>query len=107
MKLGTVSIAEAPVCTSCSKPVFKYEEHKVLDKTYHRGCFACFHCARLVSLTRFAEGGDQNPYCVACCQRKFGTHRERMDTGYREQEKLPFFDPNAKEKDPWGDDIGW
>lgn len=45
------------------------------DRHYHKNCFTCFSCSRLLDYTNCLEGGNQNNevYCKSCYVKEFFT----------------------------------
>jgi len=103
-----VSVKEAPKCCVCDQIVYKFDEHKFLNKTYHKKCFRCggigsqTTCRQLLSLTKFhIHDDDQEPYCTQCMKNLFGTDISTcMHDGLREPVVLQD-DWEVKELDPW------
>jgi hypothetical protein len=107
-KLDLLSVDEAPKCVLCAKVVYKYDEHKALDKMWHKSCFICggtgssgTGCEKLLSLSVFGEHGNE-PFCIKCCQTKFNAYLNSKETGLREVVDAPW--PPPKQLDPWGEE---
>jgi len=49
-------------CFKCGKSVYDLEMLKACDKIWHKGCFRCKHCDRVLSLKGFATI-DSDAYC--------------------------------------------
>ncbi len=41
-------------------------------KTYHKACFRCMDCNKMLDATLLAEDKDHNIYCTSCHGKKFG-----------------------------------
>lgn len=54
----------AKYCGKCEKIVYPAEELKCLDKTWHKGCFKCWHCGMQLNLKNY-RGFNKLPYCNA------------------------------------------
>ena len=44
----------APKCTVCDKSVYLTEQIKADEKVYHKGCFRCSECSKMLSLGNYA-----------------------------------------------------
>ncbi|RNA08070.1 cysteine and glycine-rich 2 [Brachionus plicatilis] len=61
----------APKCAKCDKFVYKAEETRAANKTYHKLCFKCYNCNKLLEPNILTEHqGDL--YCKNCYGKKFG-----------------------------------
>ncbi|KAF8571860.1 hypothetical protein P879_02985 [Paragonimus westermani] len=50
-------------CHSCGQKVFAIEEVRTNDRFYHRRCFRCRTCNRILDMTRFSAHAGE-PYCT-------------------------------------------
>jgi len=50
-------------CTKCDKKVYVYEEWKCLDKTWHKMCFKCIVCEKVLNMNNY-KSFDKMPYCA-------------------------------------------
>jgi len=57
---------EADVCPRCSGKVFEAEKQIAKPGSYHRKCFTCAECKHQMDPTNFANGPDNEIYCVHC-----------------------------------------
>ena len=62
-------------CGKCNKPVYMAEEVLAAGKKWHKMCFKCANCKKLLDSSTMASH-DGELYCKSCHTRKFGT------TGY-------------------------
>lgn len=62
-------------CGKCNKPVYMAEEVLAAGKKWHKMCFKCTNCKKLLDSSTMASH-DGDLYCKSCHTRKFGT------TGY-------------------------
>lgn len=61
----------SPKCAKCDKVVYKAEETRAANKTYHKLCFKCYQCNKLLEPNILTEHqGDL--YCKNCYGKKFG-----------------------------------
>lgn len=61
----------APSCSRCSKPVYQAELARACGSVWHKTCFTCSECAKLLdSSTLCDRGGDI--FCRSCYQKNFG-----------------------------------
>lgn len=59
-------------CAKCGKAVYMAEELLAAGKKWHKLCFKCTKCKKMLDSSTMAEhGGDL--YCKACHTRSFGT----------------------------------
>eukprot|EP00090_Calanus_glacialis_P021198 TRINITY_DN32708_c0_g1_i1.p1 TRINITY_DN32708_c0_g1~~TRINITY_DN32708_c0_g1_i1.p1 ORF type:complete len:199 (-),score=45.44 TRINITY_DN32708_c0_g1_i1:35-631(-) len=58
-------------CPRCSKAVYFAEEVKALGTVYHRLCFNCSNCKKMLDSGSIAEHED-NIYCKSCYGKSFG-----------------------------------
>lgn len=64
-------IPQAPKCDKCNKSVYKAEEIRAANKTFHKLCFKCNNCNKLLEPSLITEHqGDL--YCKNCYGKKFG-----------------------------------
>ena len=64
-------IPQAPKCAKCDKNVYKAEEIRAANKTFHKLCFKCTSCNKLLETNILTEHqGDL--YCRVCYGRNFG-----------------------------------
>lgn len=102
-----IPLDAAPTCCVCAKITYKYEQHQALGRVWHKDCFKCNGCKKLLSLTVFAERSDQ-PYCLLCLRSHFGEQADASaasgETGLRQEAAPPSF--SDREVDPWGEPIG-
>ncbi|GAM26186.1 hypothetical protein SAMD00019534_093610 [Acytostelium subglobosum LB1] len=57
-------------CPTCDKRVYAAEWIHCLDKHYHKLCFQCTHCHKILEKGNFSEHGGQ-PYCKTDYDRMF------------------------------------
>ena len=77
----------APKCTVCDKAVYEQEKLVADGKTFHKTCFRCAHCNRVLSLSNFASLKEKT-YCKVCA---CGTPRPRMRLSRATLH--PYYDP--------------
>ena len=64
-------VPQAPKCAKCTKNVYKAEEIRAANKTYHKLCFKCNACNKLLEPNILTEhAGDL--YCKNCYAKNFG-----------------------------------
>lgn len=51
-------------CAKCSKTVYKAEELKCLDQSWHKPCFKCTECGMVLTMKNY-KGFNKQPYCSA------------------------------------------
>jgi cysteine/glycine-rich protein len=61
----------APKCAKCEKSVYKAEEIRAANKTYHKLCFKCTNCNKLLEPNILSERQD-SIYCKNCYAKNFG-----------------------------------
>lgn len=49
-------------CAACNKPVYPTEELRCLEKIWHKNCFRCQACNKILSVQTFKSFGGK-PYC--------------------------------------------
>jgi len=59
------------VCPRCSKNVYFAEEKQALGKSWHKLCFVCANCRKLLDSGRITEH-DGEMFCGNCYQKNFG-----------------------------------
>merc|ERR1712218_175370 len=59
------------VCPRCSKQVYFAEEKKSLGKSWHKMCFSCSQCKKMLEAGSEREH-DNEVYCKTCHGRNFG-----------------------------------
>lgn len=61
----------APKCANCNKSVYKAEEIRAANKTFHKLCFKCTQCCKLLETNILTEhAGDL--FCRNCYAKSFG-----------------------------------
>ncbi|KAG5450364.1 LIM domain-containing protein 2 [Clonorchis sinensis] len=53
---------EKPRCSACQKVVYPLEGLHVMDRVFHKSCFRCRKCQRILSVRTF-NVGNGHPYC--------------------------------------------
>lgn len=66
-----VKFGSAPKCPRCEKSVYFNEEQKALGRSYHKMCFKCANCQKLLSSTTLTDHEDEI-YCRSCYNKNFG-----------------------------------
>jgi uncharacterized protein with PIN domain len=62
---------QAPKCAKCNKNVYKAEEVRAANKTFHKFCFKCTECMKILEPNLLTEHqGDF--FCKNCYGKKFG-----------------------------------
>lgn len=59
------------ICPRCSKNVYFAEEVKGLGKSYHKLCFTCSSCRKMLDSGSISEHEDQM-FCNSCYKKNFG-----------------------------------
>lgn len=65
------NLGGSPLCPRCGKSVFFAEERIALGKKFHKTCFKCSNCNKLMDSTNCTEHGEEL-FCTTCYARKFG-----------------------------------
>ena len=52
----------APKCEVCTKSVYEQEKLVADGRTYHKTCFRCLHCKKVLSLGNYASLNEKT-YC--------------------------------------------
>merc|ERR1712045_879091 len=87
------------VCPRCSKNVYFAEEKQALGKSWHKLCFVCANCKKLLDSGRITEH-DGEMYCGSCYGKFFGPKGYgfgggagtlSMDDGKGYQVQIPHF----------------
>ncbi|XP_058053479.1 muscle LIM protein Mlp84B isoform X2 [Anopheles bellator] len=63
--------AENPKCPKCGKSVYAAEERVAGGHKFHKGCFKCGMCGKMLDSTNCAEH-ESELYCKNCHGRKYG-----------------------------------
>jgi len=63
--------AEIPKCPKCAKSVYAAEERVAGGKKWHKQCFKCGLCNKMLDSTNSNEH-DNELFCRVCHARKFG-----------------------------------
>ena len=64
-------IPSAPKCANCNKSVYKAEETRAANKIFHKFCFKCTSCSKLLETNILTEHqGDL--FCRNCYAKQFG-----------------------------------
>ena len=70
------------VCPRCQGRVFEAEKQIAKPGSYHRKCFTCAECRHQMDPTNFANGPDNEIYCIYCYEHIHGmTKRWKMAEG--------------------------
>lgn len=59
------------VCPRCSKNVYFAEEKQALGKSWHKLCFVCGNCRKLLDSGNITEHGGEM-FCASCYRKNFG-----------------------------------
>jgi len=60
------------VCPRCQGKVFEAEKQIAKPGSYHRKCFTCAECKHQMDPTNFANGPDNDIYCLYCYEKIHG-----------------------------------
>ena len=52
----------APKCEVCTKSVYEQEKLVADERTFHKTCFRCLHCKKVLSLGNYASLNEKT-YC--------------------------------------------
>ncbi|CAH8574746.1 unnamed protein product [Schistosoma guineensis] len=61
-KLPTRESIEQPRCHACAEVVYPLEALQTIGRVYHKSCFKCHQCHRVLSLGKYSVW-EGNPYC--------------------------------------------
>ena len=61
-------------CPRCSGKVFPAEMFSMRSGKFHRKCFTCSECRRLLDYTIASDGPNGEIFCNACYGQLFGAH---------------------------------
>ena len=68
---------QAPKCAKCNKNVYMAEELRAANKTFHKLCFKCTLCSKLLEPNILTEHqGDL--FCKNCYGKKFGPKGNKL-----------------------------
>ena len=59
------------ICCKCGKVVGFAEKIQALDKCWHKTCFCCTRCLKVLRPGHYVDN-KKEPYCKNCYNRKFG-----------------------------------
>lgn len=65
------NFGKAPKCRKCDESVYAAEMVTALDSKWHKMCFKCEGCDKILESGKEAEYDDK-PYCKSCHDKKFG-----------------------------------
>ncbi|XP_055600519.1 muscle LIM protein Mlp84B isoform X2 [Uranotaenia lowii] len=105
--------AENPKCPKCGKSVYAAEERVAGGHKWHKGCFKCGMCGKMLDSTNCAEH-ENELYCKNCHGRKYGPKGYgfgggagclSMDTGaqFQEERTNGHIEPKPIPKAPEGE----
>jgi len=63
---------EMDVCPRCGGRVFEAEKQVAKGSFYHKKCFTCNNCKHQLDASNFANGPDNEVYCLYCYRTTFG-----------------------------------
>jgi hypothetical protein len=66
-----VIMTQAPTCATCNKRVYMAEEVRAANKTYHKLCFKCSCCSKLLEIKTLSDRQGEL-YCKNCYGKNFG-----------------------------------
>jgi hypothetical protein len=58
------------LCCQCNKTVYEMERLLALKKLWHKSCFCCHSCKRVLRGGEWSDNGG-NPWCPTCYRREF------------------------------------
>jgi hypothetical protein len=67
----TVITTQAPKCAKCDKRVYMAEEVRAANKVYHKLCFKCTSCNKLLEVKTLSDHQGEL-YCKNCYGKNFG-----------------------------------
>jgi uncharacterized protein with PIN domain len=71
---------QAPKCNLCNKSVYKAEETRAANKIFHKFCFKCTSCKKLLETNTLTEHqGDL--FCKVCYGKNFGPKGHNFNAG--------------------------
>ncbi|XP_043227681.1 muscle LIM protein Mlp84B-like isoform X2 [Amphibalanus amphitrite] len=59
-------------CPRCGGAVYEAEKKQSRFRDYHKTCFNCKECSRILDSTNACDGPDKDIYCKLCYSKKFG-----------------------------------
>lgn len=62
----------SPKCPVCGKSVFFAEKIAALGESFHKRCFKCTDCGKLMNTSGDAVDGQGKVYCKGCYAKNFG-----------------------------------
>lgn len=78
-----------PKCQVCDKSVYEQEKLVADGKTFHKTCFRCGHCKKVLSLGSYASLNEKT-YCKVRCRLR-RTHRTLSSCKYGSVAPPPVF----------------
>ncbi|KAJ6248009.1 lim and sh3 domain protein lasp [Anaeramoeba flamelloides] len=72
-------------CFACGKTVYQTEVLKILGREYHKRCFRCKTCNRVLTMKSY-KALDGNPYCQAHYP-NVSEHGAQMNYGQQEKKE--------------------
>ena len=61
---------ESNKCAKCNLNVYKNEEILAATRHWHKTCFACYECTRVLTVDKYLDH-NSDPYCIPCFERLF------------------------------------
>lgn len=90
-------VPQAPKCANCNKSVYKAEELRAANKTFHKLCFKCTSCNKLLETNILTEH-QGNLFCRNCYAKSFGPKGVGFGTNTMSTENNNFLSLNLNHK---------
>jgi len=69
---STIKAPEGQGCPRCGGAVFAAEQMLARGTVWHKGCFNCSECHRVLDSVLACDGPDRDVYCKLCYAKKYG-----------------------------------
>lgn len=70
--LGVIKAPEGTGCPRCGGAVFAAEQMLARGSVWHKTCFNCNECHRVLDSVLACDGPDRDVYCKLCYAKKYG-----------------------------------
>ncbi len=70
--LGAIKATDGNGCPRCGGAVFAAEQMLARGTVWHKTCFNCLECHRVLDSVLACDGPDRDIYCKLCYAKKFG-----------------------------------
>lgn len=91
--LSSIKATDGNGCPRCGGAVFAAEQMLARGTVWHKTCFNCLECHRVLDSVLACDGPDRDIYCKLCYAKKFGPKGYGFGAGaaFLMSDSIPYF----------------